>query len=151
VYERTVYFLRYHLTWLQQVWTAKQLKSRDQKQTQSARQNLEDREGVKKDQTRRTTNVQVTDDLRQSKGGPGQESHVYLSSQTWRREQSLKRVETPISHRGTAWLLQTSMLDWMRQKFKGTGGTIMEVETIQLCCSWKQLPDQNRDSPAPQV
>jgi hypothetical protein len=45
----TICFLLYHLVRLQQAWTAVQLKSRDQKQTQSAGWNLEDREGVQKD------------------------------------------------------------------------------------------------------
>jgi hypothetical protein len=45
-------------------WTTIQLKSKDQKQTQSAGRNLEDREGVQKDQTRRADNIQVTDILR---------------------------------------------------------------------------------------
>jgi hypothetical protein len=91
----------YHLAWLQQVWTAEQLKSRDQKQIESVQQNLEDREGVQKDQTRRTANVQVIDDLRQSRGGLGQKSHEYPPNQTKKREHSLKRLETLVSHRGT--------------------------------------------------
>jgi hypothetical protein len=32
----------------------------------------------------------------------------------------LKRLETHISHRGTTRLSQTSMLEWMRQKFRET-------------------------------